>query len=231
MISDSKLRRLVYIKLLTVPLLNLCLADGCHPLGFIVASGWMMYAWFQSVLGMFAVRLVTECFTDGFFRATLRAHRSASNAAAVLLRLCLCWPCGPCIWRRSTTALDRIQEGEKALLALILRLTPSPSSSSSQGWRAEGDADPTVLLMPAVPDPVLLAPWLPVQLGASPRSGGPRPGAAAAATGPARSGPRPPVGPVRARGRSSPCMLVNKVDYRFKASLFGCGRNRKQQNK
>ena len=35
-----------------------------------------------------------------------------------------------------------MKEGEKALLALILRLTPSPSSSSSQGWRAEGDADP-----------------------------------------------------------------------------------------
>ena len=193
MISDSKLRGLVSIKLLTVPLLNLCLADGCHPLGFIVASGWMMYTWFQSVLGMFAVRLVSECFTDAFF-----AQRSTRTAAAVLLRLCLCWPCGPCIWRRSTTALDRMKEGEKALLALILRLTPSPSSSSSQGWRAEGDADPTVLLMPAVPDPVLLAPWLPVQLGASPRSGGPRSGAAAAATGPACSGPRPPFGPAAA---------------------------------
>jgi hypothetical protein len=41
---------------------------------------------------------------------------------------------------------------------------------------AEGDVDPTVLLMPAVPDQIQLAPWLPIQpqAGASPRSGGPR---------------------------------------------------------
>ena len=127
-----------------------------------------MYTWFQSVLGMFAVRLVSECFTDVFF-----AQRSARTAPRAPLPQfsCACACAGPvahAIGERSTTALDRMKEGEKALLALILRVTPSPCSSSSQGWRAEGDADPTVLLMPAVPDPVQLAPWLQVQPGASP---------------------------------------------------------------
>ncbi len=204
MICDSNLRGLVSIKLLTAPFLNLCLTDGCHPLGFIVASGWMMYTCFQSVLGMFAARLVSECFTDVFF-----AQCSARTAPQFSCACACAGPAAHAYGKRSTTALDSMRQVEKALLPLILRLTPSPSSSTSQGWCAEGDADPTVLLMPAVPDPVQLAPWLPVQPGASPRSCGPRPPvlrAAATATGPARSGPLPLVGPVAVAAARPACL-------------------------
>jgi hypothetical protein len=129
-ICDSNLRGLVSIKLLTVALLNLCLADDCHPLGYTVASRWMMYTCFQSVLGMFAARLVSECFTNVFF--TQRSARTAPRAQLPQFS-CACACAGPAahaFGERSTTALDRMREGEKALLPLILRLNPSPSSST-----------------------------------------------------------------------------------------------------
>ena len=184
-----------------------CFGDVCIPLGF---------------------RVLHRCF----FRATLRAARTA---AAVLLRLCLCGPAAHAFGERSTTALDCMKEEEKALLPLILRLTPSPSSSTRRvGVRKEMQ---TPRCCSCRPYPIRSswlpgsAGWLPVQPGASLRSGGPRPlvrRAAAAATGRARCGPRPP----QAVG---PCMLINKVDYRFKASLFRLLKkpktSRKKQNK
>jgi hypothetical protein len=175
-----------------VHLFSECFGDVCSQLGFRVLHGWY--------------------FSSNAPRAPLRAPLQQFKFSCA----CACArPAAHAFGERSTTALDRMGEGEKAQLPLILRVT-SLLLSQLAGWRAEGDADPTVLLtgMPAVPDLVQLAPWLPVQPGASPRSGGPQPpvrGAAAAVaaatvTGPACSGPRPPVGSAAVAAARTACL-------------------------
>ncbi len=81
--------------------------------------GCLQPAWFQSALRMF------------FFSSARTAPRAPLPQFS-----CACACAGPAahaFGKRSTTALDRMREGEKALLplmSLILRLTPSPSSST-----------------------------------------------------------------------------------------------------
>ncbi len=98
-----------------VHLFSECFGDVCSPLGFRVLHGWF--------------------FSSNAPLTPLRAHRCRSFP-------CWAYVCARtaahAFGERSTTALDRMREGEKALLPLILRLTPSPSSSTRRvGVRKE----------------------------------------------------------------------------------------------
>jgi hypothetical protein len=149
-------------------------------------------------------------------------HRSVRTAAAVLLRLCLCGPAAHAFGERSTTALDRRREGEKAFLPLILRLTPSEGPlplpqlaglACGRRWRPHGAAHAgrtrsgpvdSLAADPAWGQPSVRQPAAPgpARSGSCHRSGAQRPDA---------------TGRARGSGRSSPCMLIIKVDYRSKA--------------
>jgi hypothetical protein len=183
-----------------VHLFSECFGDVCSPLGLRVLHG-CFFSRTAQILPLRAHRCARTAP-----RAPLRAHRFRVAPLPQFSCACACaGPAAHAFGERSTTALDRGRES-------IAPSHPSPNPHSfflsSQGWIAEGDADPTVLLMPAVPDPVQLVPWLPFQPGASPRSGGPRPlvrRAAAADTGPARSGPRSQVGPAAVAAARPAC--------------------------
>ncbi len=114
------------------------------------------------------------------------AQRSARTAPRAPLQQfsCACACAGPAahgFGERSTTALDRMREGEKALLPLILRLSPSPSSSTRRvGVRKEMQ---TPRCCSCRPYPIRSS-WLP----GCRSSLGPAPGPAALGPGPARSG-------------------------------------------
>jgi hypothetical protein len=116
-------------------------------------------------------------------RMVFFAQRSARTAPrAPAGGACACaGPAAHGFGERSTTALDRMREGEKMLLPLILRLTPSPSSSTRRvGVRKEMQ---TPRCCSCRPYPIRSS-WLP----GCRSSLGPAPGPAALGPGPARSG-------------------------------------------
>jgi hypothetical protein len=145
-------------------------------------------------------------------RAPLRTHRSAPRTAP----------------RAPARTADRMREGGRESVAPSHPLpNPLPSSSTRRVGVLKEMQTPRCSSCRPYP---IRSSWLPgcrSSLGPAPRPAARGPGSGAqwpAATGRARGS-----------GRSSPCMLINKVDYRFKASLFRLRKepktSRKKQNK